>query len=166
MIPFSSWFVDMTLSKVLVIKVADQFDNPKFNAKSIDVTLSAQAVTLASATIQVKTALRGLRYFMREWFFTTAFVAIMASGFMIFLVLLAFLSVARSNLKPFIFRLSKKSTKKEKKKAKAVGKKVYRDEHSQDPTTNSEDEYIGFRQRSDQSWVEQALLYVGLALIE
>jgi Putative adipose-regulatory protein (Seipin) len=52
-------------------------------------------VILDRATLRVKTQLYGLRYVMREWFFTTALLVISTTGFMIFLGVLAFITVAK-----------------------------------------------------------------------
>ena len=79
----------------MTIPVTLDFDNSRFKTKTIEIALSQSQIAFSSAKLQVYTSLHGLRYMMRHWFFTTAFLTISSLGFAFFLGALAFYSVAQ-----------------------------------------------------------------------
>ena len=104
-VPFLSWFINLNTTQFITIPIVESLDNGDYKSRAIELTISQSQIAFNSANIRIKTILYGTRYLMRNWFFTTAFLVVSITGFMIFLCTLAFITAAREHLRPVLFSL-------------------------------------------------------------
>merc|ERR1712060_400789 len=75
LMPFSEYFFCGTTQEVS-IQIFEQFDNDDFGLQTIDFLVPNEALQFKSANLRVTTILSGVRYFMYNWWLTTALVCI------------------------------------------------------------------------------------------
>ena len=91
--------------QTVTVPIIENFNNQEFSTKHLELVLSNASVTIVRATLRVKSALFGLRYLMRHWFFTTAFVIISSIAMSMFLTMVVFLVVLKQNLKYVLIKM-------------------------------------------------------------
>ena len=83
MIPFgASWFGRHNTQSI-TIKIFEKFDNDDFGLEKIELLVPNDTLQFRHAQINVRTTLYGVRYLMRDWFFTSAAVVIIVLSFSI-----------------------------------------------------------------------------------
>lgn len=102
-IPFISYFRNCEPTQIIRIPVAENFNNKDFQTNSIELTLSNTHLQFSNAEIKVRTSLFGIRYLMRQWFYTTAFVIIASLTTMIFISMVAFYFAVQGTIKKFLY---------------------------------------------------------------
>jgi hypothetical protein len=102
LIPFVSSFYGCEGTEEVSIRIFDKFDNADFGLSSIEFLMPNDALQFKSSKVNVKTVMFGIRYLMREWFFTVALICIsimtasMCSGALVLLISLKYLSILPS----------------------------------------------------------------------
>ena len=71
-IPFSSYFMELSHYQMVSVDIATHFDNSKFPVRKIDLEVDHGQILFSEAVLKVKTSLNGARFFMREFFYSTA----------------------------------------------------------------------------------------------
>ena len=105
-VPFISYLCNCDTKQKVILPVIDNFSNKDFQANAIEFTLTNTQLNFSQAVLRVRSSLFGLRYLMRQWFFTTALVTISSITLTCFLGFLAFFVVIRHNLKRLAVRIS------------------------------------------------------------
>jgi len=92
--------------------MAEHFNNEAFNGKNIEIRLYNADLQFKSTILTLKTRLFGLRFLMREWFFTFSLFAIWNLTIAIFLFYFWMYYVSRKNIKHYLLDLRTKQRKK------------------------------------------------------
>ncbi len=104
-IPFMNYLCNCEPSQQVEIAIVENFNNADYQLSNIEFTLTHTEVTFTNAVLKTSTALFGVRYLMRNWFFTTALVTISAATFSISIFFIGFYLILRSTLKAIFMRL-------------------------------------------------------------
>jgi hypothetical protein len=79
-------------------------------ANGLEIVIPNSLLQFSKAMLKVKTSLFGIRYFMREWFFSVAIVIISAITTILFLGAMVFFMLAREYFKAFLINSFSKTT--------------------------------------------------------
>ena len=104
-VPFLNYLCNCEPVQKITIPLVENFNNADFSARSLEFTLTSTSLSFTSAKLHVRSSLFGIRYFMRSWFFTTAFTLICSTAFTFFLTFLAFFTVVKSNIRIILLKL-------------------------------------------------------------
>ena len=95
-VPFSSLIYPKQKSETILINLVQNFENKKFSLSRLNFDLfcvKLPQIKVIKAEVEVETVTYGLRYIMRNWFWTTAIIAVffMANGISAVVIVLLFI---------------------------------------------------------------------------
>ncbi len=123
-LPLVSYLCNCEPLQTVTIQVVENFNNREYSANAIEFAMTNTSLVFNSATIIVKSSLFGIRYFMRNWFLTTALVFISTFSSMIFLSFVAFFVVLKKSIRVFLFKLTPSGKSSKSKTNKRFDKKL------------------------------------------
>jgi hypothetical protein len=104
-LPLVNYLCNCEPSQIVEIPIVENFNNAEFQLNSIEFTLTHTEVSFNSAVVKLRTSLFGIRYFMRNWFFTSALVAITISTISLSVFFIGFYFALRTALKLLFTKL-------------------------------------------------------------
>lgn len=69
-LPFASWVFDLEESKIIKIPLLDYFNNEEFQAKNLQIEIMDANLLFLDVTLKTKVSIFGIRWIMREYFWT------------------------------------------------------------------------------------------------
>lgn len=104
LIPFSSYFFNCHSKQQITIKVADNFNNAEYATSNIELSLANTDLQFTKAVLKVRASLHGIRYLMRSWFYTIAFISILSMTISLFIFSISMFFVIKVNLKQILHK--------------------------------------------------------------
>jgi len=97
-IPFASRFVNVEPYQLIRIPLLEYFNNQEFLARELVLELKNPSLLFQNVYINVRSSLFGLRYIMREYFYSCAFLFVFWMASFVFIVLTLALYFVNQNV--------------------------------------------------------------------
>lgn len=104
-IPILNMMCSCEPKQIVSVRLLENFNNNNFRANALKITLTNNSINFINALLKIRPALFGLRYYMRHWFFTSAFIFTSIFTFISFIFQLAFFFVIKQKLKKVLLML-------------------------------------------------------------